>query len=70
MSSTNKRRFNKTLKMLKSVVPNGSSIFDLGVRNEFSKIMTTNGYKVFLKRFFMDGTSKEVLKILSQTKVV
>ena len=47
MSSTNKRRFNKTLKMLKSVVPNGSSIFDLGVRNEFSKIMTTNGYKVF-----------------------
>ena len=31
---------------------------------------TKNGYKVFLKRFFMDGTSKEILKILSQTKVV
>ena len=43
--------------------------------NEIYKIIpenkrTTNGYKVFLKRFFMDGTSKEVLKILSQTKVV
>ena len=31
---------------------------------------TTNGYKIFTKRFFMDGTSKDVLKILSQTKVV
>ena len=29
MASTNKRRFNKTLKMLKSIIPNGSSIFDL-----------------------------------------
>ena len=47
MDSTNKRRFNKTLKMLKSIVPNGTSIFDLGVKNEFSKIMTNNGYKVY-----------------------
>jgi hypothetical protein len=31
---------------------------------------TKNGYKVFLKRFFKDGTSKEILEILSQTKVV
>tara|TARA_X000000368_G_C22920232_1_gene662704 strand:+ start:336 stop:866 length:531 start_codon:yes stop_codon:yes gene_type:complete len=31
---------------------------------------TKNGYKVFLKRFFMDGTSKEILRILQQTKVV
>ena len=43
--------------------------------NEIYKIIpenkrTTNGYKVFLKRFFMDGTSKEILKILSQTKAV
>ena len=29
---------------------------------------TTNGYKVFLKRFFIDVTGKEILKILSQTK--
>ena len=29
---------------------------------------TTNGYKKFLQRFFKDGTSTEVLKILSQTK--
>ena len=41
--------------------------------NEIYKIIpenkrTTNGYKVFLKRFFVDGTSKEILKILSQTK--
>ena len=52
MSSTNKRRFNKTLKMLKSVVPNGSSIFDLGVRNEFSKIMTTTGEDLDLNFYF------------------
>ena len=31
---------------------------------------TKNGYKTFLKRFFKDGTSNEILKILSQTKVV
>ena len=47
MASTNKRRFNKTLKMLKSIIPNGSSIFDLGVRNEFSEIMSDNGYVVY-----------------------
>ena len=47
MESINKRRFNKTLKMLKSIVPNGTSIFDLGVKNEFSKIMINNGYNVY-----------------------
>ncbi len=31
---------------------------------------TKNGYKRFLLRFFKDGTSNEVLKILSQTKVI
>ena len=46
MQSTNKRRFNKTLKMLKSIVPICTSIFDLEVENEFLKIMNNNGYKV------------------------
>ena len=31
---------------------------------------TKNGYKRFLLRFFKDGTSNEVLKILSQTKAI
>ena len=52
MASTNKRRFNKTLKMLKSIIPNGSSIFDLGVRNEFSEIMSDNGFKNYSKEWW------------------
>jgi hypothetical protein len=31
---------------------------------------TKTGYKKFLLRFFKDGTSKDILKILSQTKGV
>ena len=31
---------------------------------------TKTGYKKFLFRFFKDGTSKDILKILSQTKGV
>ena len=36
-----------TLKMLKSVCPPPSVVFDLGVANPFSKIMKENNYKVY-----------------------
>ena len=42
-----KRRYKNTLKMLKSVCPPPSTVFDLGVTNPFSEIMRENDYKVF-----------------------
>ena len=40
-------RYNKTLKMLKDILPKGGVIYDLGVRNPFSKIMEDEGFKVY-----------------------
>ena len=41
------KRYHNTLKMLKSVCPPPSSVFDLGVENPFSEIMKQNNYKVY-----------------------
>ena len=41
------KRYDRTLKMLKSVCPSPSVIYDLGVENPFSKIMKENDYKVY-----------------------
>ncbi len=43
----NKRRYNKTLLMLKSILPCNSIIYDLGVENPLSILMKENGYKVY-----------------------
>ncbi len=42
-----KKRYKNTLKMLKSVCPAPSTVFDLGVTNPFSEIMKQNNYKVY-----------------------
>ena len=42
-----KKRYDKTLKMLKDISQPGSVIYDLGVENPFSKIMQENNYKVY-----------------------
>ena len=44
---TPSHRYNKTLKMLKDILPEGGVIYDLGVRNPFSKIMEDEGFKVY-----------------------
>ena len=41
-----KNRYDKTIKMLKTILKPGNTIFDLGVRNPFSEIMEKEGYKV------------------------
>ncbi len=40
------KRYQKTLSFLQEVVPNPTSILDLGVENPFSEIMKTAGYSV------------------------
>ena len=40
-------RYKNTLKMLKSVCPSPSVVFDLGVTNPFTEIMKKNDYKVY-----------------------
>ena len=40
-------RYKNTLKMLKSVCPAPSVVFDLGVKNPFTEIMEKNDYKVY-----------------------
>ena len=40
------KRFKYTINFLKSHVPQGASILDLGVENPFSKIMEAEGYTV------------------------
>lgn len=40
------KRYRLTLEFLKSVLPEGSSILDLGVKNPFSEIMKKEGYQV------------------------
>lgn len=40
------KRFNKTLKFLKEVVPPPAKVLDLGVKNPFSKIMQDHNYRV------------------------
>lgn len=40
------KRFNKTLKFLKEVVPPPAQVLDLGVKNPFSEIMLHNNYRV------------------------
>ena len=44
---TPSHRYNKTLEMLKDILPEGGVIYDLGVRNPFSKIMEDEGFKVY-----------------------
>ena len=39
------KRYDRTLKMLKSVCPSPSVIYDLGVENPFSNIMCTQKYR-------------------------
>lgn len=41
-----KYRYNKTLDLLKRVIPAPATILDLGVRNPFSEIMEEHGYTV------------------------
>ena len=41
-----KRRYDNTLKMLKTLVSPGDTIFDLGVQNPFSAIMQDHGFNV------------------------
>ena len=41
-----KNRYDKTIKMLKTILKPGNTIFDLGVRNPLSEIMEKEGYKV------------------------
>jgi len=43
---TPKKRYNHTIQFLQSVLPAPASLIDLGVRNELSEIMETNGYEV------------------------
>jgi len=43
---TPKKRYNHTIQFLQSVLPAPASLIDLGVRNELSEIMETNGYAV------------------------
>ena len=43
---TPKRRYDNTLKMLKTLVNPGATIFDLGVQNPFSAIMLDHGFNV------------------------
>mgnify|MGYP000194144386 CR=1 FL=1 len=42
-----KKRFRETLEFLQRVLPAPATILDLGVRNDFSKIMEDHGYTVF-----------------------
>ena len=44
---THARRFELTLKFMKSVLPPPAVILDLGVRNPFSEIMEAQGYTVY-----------------------
>jgi hypothetical protein len=41
-----KKRYQRTLRFLKEVVPAPATVLDLGVRNPFSEIMEENGYTV------------------------
>ena len=41
-----KKRYQKTLSILKRYVPQGSTILDVGVENPFSTIMKEEGYTV------------------------
>lgn len=41
------KRYNHTLTFLKKVVPEPTTVLDLGIRNPFSEIMEQNNYKVF-----------------------
>lgn len=41
------KRYQNTLQFLKKVVPNQTSILDLGVKNPFSEIMEKEGHTVF-----------------------
>ena len=42
-----KKRYDKTLSILKEVCPSPSVIYDLGVINPFTEIMKENNYKVY-----------------------
>ena len=41
-----RHRYNNTLRMLKTILKPGNTIFDLGVKNPFSEIMKKEGYVV------------------------
>lgn len=54
------KRFKHTIEFLKKHIPNTNSILDLGVKNPFSDIMKTEGYKV-------ENTTGEDLDLDSST---
>ena len=41
-----KKRYQKTLSILKKYAPQGSTILDVGVKNPFTEVMLKEGYKV------------------------
>ena len=41
-----KKRYDRTLAILKKFAPEGCSVLDLGVRNPFSEVMEASGYRV------------------------
>ena len=41
-----KKRYQKTLSILKEYAPQGSTILDVGVKNPFTEVMLKEGYKV------------------------
>ena len=41
-----KKRYQKTLSILKQYAPQGSTILDVGVENPFSAVMQQEGYTV------------------------
>ena len=43
----NKRRYRKTLDMLKFIMPNKGIIYDLGVDNPLSTLMREEGHEVY-----------------------
>ncbi len=43
----NNRRYELTLKMLDSILPSNSTIFDIGVKNPLSSLMIQRGHKVY-----------------------
>ena len=41
-----KKRYQRTLAILKKMAPQGQKILDLGIRNPFSEVMEAEGYQV------------------------
>lgn len=65
-----KKRFKRTLKLVKELIPKNMIIYDLGRSNELSKIMQLNGYTVYNNIGFadFDFTRTEITSISTQSK--